>query len=156
MKRLHFKKEISAKAQHVYETMLGLKDKKTYEFWTASFNPTSTYEGNWEKGNKMLFVGEDEDGNKGGMVSKIVEHEPSKFVSIMHYGILAHNEEITTGEKVEKWAGGYENYSFQENEGTTTLIVELDAIEEYLDYFQEAYPTALDKLREFVEREKNG
>jgi hypothetical protein len=31
MENLQFKKEINATAQKVYETMLGLKDKTTYE-----------------------------------------------------------------------------------------------------------------------------
>ncbi len=55
MKKLQFKKEINATAQKVYETMLGLNDKSTYEYWTAEFNPTSTYEGNWEKGKQNSF-----------------------------------------------------------------------------------------------------
>lgn len=152
MKKLQFKKEINASAQKVYETMLGLQDKSTYEHWTSAFNPTSSYEGNWEKDSTIYFVGQDENGKKGGMVSKIEAHQPSKFVSILHYGFLDGDTEITTGEEVEKWAGGHENYSFEENKGITTLTVDMDAIEEYLDYFSTTYPTALDKLKEICER----
>jgi hypothetical protein len=132
--------------------MLGLKNKSTYEQWTATFNPTSTYEGNWDKGGKMLFLGTDENGKKGGMVSSIVEHQPALFVSINHYGILDGDNEITSGEQVEKWTGGYENYSFRENNGSTTLMVEIDTIEEYQDYFNDTYPLALDKLKEISEQ----
>lgn len=152
MQKLQFKKEINASAQKVYETMLGLKDKSTYEYWTATFNPTSTYEGNWEKGSKIRFVGVDENGKKGGMASEIVEHQPANFVSIRHYGFLDGDIEITTGEQVEKWAGGHENYSFQENNGITTLTVDMDTIEEYLEYFNDIYPKALDKLKEISEK----
>lgn len=67
------------------------------------------------------------------MVSEIVAHQPAKFVSIRHYGFLEGDNEITTGEQVEKWAGGHENYSFEENNGNTTVTVDLDTIEEYLD-----------------------
>jgi hypothetical protein len=42
-----------------------------YAQWTSLFNPTSTYEGSWDKGNKILFIGVDEKGEKGGMVSRI-------------------------------------------------------------------------------------
>lgn len=152
MKKLQFKKEINATAQKVYETMLGLKDKNTYEYWTAAFNPTSSYEGNWEKGSKIYFVGFDDNGKKGGMVSKIEEHQAAQFVSIMHYGFLDGDTEITTGEQVEKWAGGHENYSYQENNGITTVTVDMDSVEEYLDYFNNTYPVALDKLKEISER----
>lgn len=152
MQKLQFKKEINASAQKVYETMLGLKNKATYEYWTAAFNPTSTYEGSWNTGSKILFVGTDENGKKGGMVSEIVEHQPAHFISIRHYGFLDGDTEITTGEQVEKWAGGYENYSFQENKGITTVTVEMDAVDEYLDFFNNTYPKALDKLKEISEQ----
>ncbi|TDO96562.1 SRPBCC domain-containing protein [Flavobacterium sp. 245] len=148
MQKLQFKKEIKASAQKVYETMLGLKDKATYEYWVATFNPSSTYEGSWDKGSKILFVGVDENGKKGGMVSEIVEHKPANFVSIRHYGFLDGDTEVTTGEEVEKWAGGHENYNFQENNGITTVTVEMDTIDEYLDFFNNTYPKALDKLEE--------
>ncbi|MCB9034771.1 MAG: SRPBCC domain-containing protein [Chitinophagales bacterium] len=152
MQKIQYKKAINASAQKVYETMLGLKDKTTYEYWTATFNPTSTYEGSWNKGSKILFVGMDENGKKGGMVSEIVAHEPANFVSIRHYGFLDGDTEITTGEQVEKWASGHENYSFEEEHNITTVTVEMDVIDEYLDYFNNTYPKALDKLKEIAER----
>ena len=152
MEKIQFKKEINASAQKVYETMLGLKNKASYEHWTAAFNPTSTYEGSWDNGSKILFVGTDENGKKGGMVSEIVAHQPAEFVSIRHYGFLDGDTEITTGEQVEKWAGGHENYSFQENNGVTTVTVEMDSVDEYLDYFNNTYPKALDKLKEISEK----
>jgi hypothetical protein len=151
MKKLTFKTTINATAQKVYETMLGLTNKSTYEQWTAVFNPTSTYEGTWEKESKMLFVGVDENGKKGGMVSEIEAHQPAKFISIRHYGILDSDTEITNGEQVEQWAGGHENYSYQENKGITTVTVDIDVAEEYLDYFESTYPAALDKLKEISE-----
>ena len=152
MQKLQFRKEINAPAQKVYETMLGLKDKSTYEYWTATFNPTSTYEGTWTKGSKILFVGVDEKGKRGGMVSEVKENDPARFVSIRHYGFLDGDLEVTTGEQVEKWAGGHEDYKFEENNGTTTIIVELDTVDEYLDYFNTNYPKALDKLKEISEK----
>ena len=78
MQKLQFKKEINASAQKVYEVMLGLNDKSTYEYWTSAFNPTSTYEGSWEKGSKIHFVGTDENGKKGGMVSEVAENKPAE------------------------------------------------------------------------------
>ncbi|HIB36858.1 SRPBCC domain-containing protein [Mesonia sp.] len=152
MKKLNFHKEIDASAQKVYETMLGLKNKETYEFWTAIFNPTSTYEGNWDKGSKILFVGEDENGKRGGMISEIVEHLPAQKVSIRHYGFIDGDQEITTGEEVEKWAGGKETYIFEEKNKKTFLTVEMDTIENYETYFNECYPKALEKLKEITEQ----
>lgn len=152
MRKLEFKQEIKAPAQKVYELMLGLKDKSTYEFWTEAFNPTSTFEGNWEKGSKILFIGLDENGKRGGMVSKVEEHLPAKFVSLVHYGFVDGDNEVTSGEIVEQWAGGYEDYRFEETDGITTVIVELDSLEDHIDYFENSYPKALLKLKEIAER----
>jgi hypothetical protein len=49
MQKLQFKVSIAAPATKIYDTMLGLTSKATYEQWTALFNPTSTYEGSWDK-----------------------------------------------------------------------------------------------------------
>lgn|SRR5690554_2825111 len=151
MKKLQFKIVINAPVVKVYNTMLGLDNKATYEAWTAEFNPTSTYEGSWEKGTKILFIGTGENGEKGGMVAEIAEHIPNKFVSIRSYGILKGGTEITTGEEVEKWAGGLENYTFEENNGITTVTVEVDMIDDFVGYFSETYPKALNKLKAILE-----
>ncbi len=131
--------------------MLGMSNKTTYEQWTALFNPTSTYEGSWNKGSKILFVGTDDKGEKGGMVSEIFENIPNNFVSIRHYGLLQGNLEITEGPEVEKWANGFENYTFKDQLGSTTVIVDLDTTEDFLDYMNENYPKALSKLKEICE-----
>lgn len=151
MKKLQFTIDIHAPLSKVYDFMLGLNDKSTYEQWTALFNPTSTFEGTWEKGSKILFVGVDENGKKGGMVSRIVENIPMQFVSIQHYGLFKDNEEITEGPEVEKWANGFENYTFEENNGISRVIVDLDTTEEFEDYMNQAYPNALEKLKEICE-----
>lgn len=151
MQKLQFKVSINAPVAKIYDIMLGISNKSTYEQWTALFNPTSTYEGSWEKGSKMLFVGVDEKGEKGGMVSKIVDNIPDKFVSIQHYGLVNRGIEITEGPEVEKWANGFEDYHFDETNGTTIVTVELDTIEDFLSYMNEAYPKALNKLKEICE-----
>lgn len=151
MKRTQYKIDIKAPAATVYKTMLGLEDKSTYEAWTAEFNPSSTYEGSWDKGSKILFVGVGEDGQRGGMVSEIAENIPNQFVSIRHLGIVKGDTEITSGEEVENWIGAMENYSFEENNGMTTLTVDIDMVEDYIDYFDRAYPKALNKLKQTIE-----
>ncbi|MCM8568543.1 SRPBCC domain-containing protein [Gramella jeungdoensis] len=152
MKKLQFRKDINASAEKVYNTMLGIEDIETYQQWTSEFNPTSTYEGSWEKGAKIYFIGTDENGKRGGMVSEIADNIPFRFVSIRHYGILDGEKEITKGAEVDKWAGGLENYSFEENNGVTTVTIEVDAMEDYIDFFNKTFPKALDKLKEIVEK----
>lgn len=151
MKKTTFNINIDAPADKVYDVMLGISNKATYEQWTAPFNPTSSYEGSWTKGSKILFVGTDENGEKGGMVSRIAEITPNKFVSIQHYGLVKADVEITEGPEVEKWANGCENYTFEENNGTTVVTVDLDITDDFTDYMNETYPKALSTLKEICE-----
>jgi hypothetical protein len=152
MKRLHFKIRINAPLIKVYDVMLGISNKSTYEQWTALFNPTSTYEGSWNKGSKILFIGVDENGKKGGMVSEIAENIPNRFVSIRHYGIIKDDKEVTKGPEVEKWTGGYENYSFEENNGSVAVSVDVDTTGDFEDYMTETCPKALLRLKEICEQ----
>lgn len=152
MKKLQFSVNIHAPVDRIYDFMLGISSKSTYEQWTSLFNPTSTYEGTWDKGTKILFIGVDENEEKGGMVSRIVENIPNRFVSIQHYGLLKADKEITEGPEVEKWANGFENYTFEENNGTTTVTVDLDTNQDFSDYMNQTYPQALDKLKELCEK----
>lgn len=152
MKKIKFSVSINAPAKKVYDIMLGISNKSTYEQWTALFNPTSTYEGSWNKGSKMLFVGTDDKGEKGGMVSEIFDNIPNQFISIRHYGLVKGNEEITEGPEVEKWSNGFENYTFTESNGITSVNVNIDTTEDFMEYMKEVYPKALDKLKEICEK----
>ncbi|RIA09168.1 hypothetical protein OE09_0997 [Flavobacteriaceae bacterium MAR_2010_72] len=152
MKKLQFKIDIKASADKVYHTMLGIDNITTYEQWTSVFNPTSTYEGSWDKGSKIYFIGTDEKGKRGGMVSEIADNIPFRFVSIRHYGILDGDNEIIEGPEVEKWAGTLETYAFHETNGVTTVTVESEVTEDYLDYFNTTWVKALNKLKELAEK----
>ena len=145
---MHFEIDIDASAGKVYQTML---DKKKYSEWTAVFNATSHFEGSWKKGAKILFLGTDTDGTIGGMVSRIKENIPNRFVSIEHLGMVQAGKEIMSGDKVDQWAGAHENYSFTENNGHTHLKVDLDVAEEWKVYFTQMWPAALNKLKTICE-----
>lgn len=149
METLHFEKEINAKVDKVYKTML---DEAFYGEWTAVFNPTSRFNGSWEKGSRMLFLGTDHDGKVGGMASRIKENIPNKFVSIEHMGMIRGDIEITSEIELDDWAGAMENYTFTENNDNTLLSVDMDSSEEFTAYFTETWPEALNKLKEICER----
>ena len=145
---MHFEININANATKVFETML---DKKQYAVWTSEFNPESHFIGSWEKGSKILFLGSDEDGNMGGMVSRIQENIPNKFISIEHLGLVQNGNEITSGPEVEGWAGALENYTFKAENGKTLVSVDVDVNQEFKSYFLKTFPKALKKLKTICE-----
>jgi hypothetical protein len=151
MKKLSYHVEINASPEKVYDTMLGLSDKKTYEDWTALFEPSSTYEGSWDEGAKILFTSNADSDEKSGMVARIEKNAPAKFVSILHYGMLEKGQEITEGPKVEGWGNAHENYWFEPTSNGTKVKVEVDTKDEYVSFFDEVWPKALDKLKQICE-----
>lgn len=149
LEKLHFKVLIDAPVNEVYARMLSEED---YPKWTAIFNPGSHFKGSWEKGSKIVFLGSDEKGEMGGMLSRIKENIPYRFVSIEHLGLVQNGQEITSGAEVEAWAGALENYTFKEADGKTEVLVETDSNEEYAAYFSETWPKALNKLKAICEQ----
>lgn len=145
--KMTFEILIKASPEKVYQIMLA---DKSYRDWTSEFSAGSYYKGSWEKGSKILFIGPGENGEMG-MVSRIEENIPAKFVSIKHLGLVENGVEVTSGPSVEGWAGAFENYTFQEKDGMTLLKVDLDSNEEFKGYFETTWPKALDRLKSICE-----
>lgn len=148
MKKLRFSVEINAPKEKVWNTMF---NKDTYSVWTEAFSPGSRYEGSWDKGSKILFLGPGEKGDMG-MVSRIKENRPYEYVSIEHIGVIENGVEDTTSDSVKQWAGALENYTFKEFNGKTEVLVDMDSNDEYAEMFQGMWPRALDKLKELAEK----
>jgi uncharacterized protein YndB with AHSA1/START domain len=148
LETMHLQAIINAPVEKVYKTMLG---EQSYRQWTSVFSPTSFFRGSWEKGATIHFIGLDKDGGECGMVSRIRENVPNKFVSIEHRGVLKNGIEITDGQEVAGWAGALENYTFAANGNQTMLSVDMDANQEWHAYFAETWPKALNKLKEMCE-----
>ncbi|MCL4300417.1 MAG: SRPBCC domain-containing protein [Anaerolineae bacterium] len=150
MQRLHFSILINAPKDKVWHSML---DDKPYREWTKAFNEGSYYKGNLEKGSKILFLGPDPNtGEESGMVSRIAENKPYEFISIEHLGIVQNGVEDTTSEVARKWAPAFENYTFNDKDGATEVLVDIDIEDEHAQMFNEMWPEALRKLKELAEK----
>lgn len=149
MQKLHYSISINAPIKKVWDTML---QDETYRQWTSAFSEGGYYKGSWNKGAKIVFIGPDpETGEEGGMVSRIAENHPYEYISIEHIGIIKDGVEDTTSEEAKKWAPAYENYTFTEKDGMTTLEIEIDSLEENAEMFNEMWPKGLQKLKELAE-----
>lgn len=147
---MHFEIMIKAPVQKVWDTMLG---QESYKEWTSVFEPTSYYEGSWEQGSKMKFLGS----SGSGMISEIVENNLYKFISIKHLGEIKDGVEDTTSEAVVAWAPAFENYSFSSQDGETQLAVDMEMLaspetKAMKEMFEGMWPKALLKLKEICEK----
>lgn len=101
----------------------------------------------------MLFLGPDPAAPEieSGMVSRIAESRPYEFVSIEHVGIIRNGVEDLSSEEAKKWSPAFENYTFNEKNGGTELIIDMDVEDEYVDMFKKMWEDALHQLKTLVE-----
>jgi uncharacterized protein YndB with AHSA1/START domain len=149
MKKLHFSIVINAPKDKVWHTML---DQDTYRLWTEVFMPGSHYIGDWNRGSKIQFLGPDQKGKMGGMVSRIKDNKQYEFISIEHVGIVNDGVEDTSSEAVKSWAGALENYTFKEKDEKTEVLIDMDSNDEFEEMFRNTWPKALQRLKELAEK----
>lgn len=149
METLHHSIEINADKQKVWNTMLA---DKTYREWTKAFHEGSYYDGSWEKGSEIRFIGPDENLKLQGMYSRIKENIPYEFISIEHLGMIKDGEVDTTSEEAKKWTPSFENYTFTEKNGKTEVKVEMQTVAEYKKMMEEMWPKALKELKSLCEK----
>lgn len=144
MKTLHFSIRIQALREHVWKRML---EQDGYRQWTSAFCAGSYYEGSWDKGQRIRFLGPD---GSGGMTSMIVENRPYEFVSIRHLGEIVGGVDDTSGKS--GWTNALENYTFSTDGDATVVQVDVDTTPEFEKFMTEAWPKALSQLKELCER----
>ena len=86
-----------------------------------------------------------------GIVSRIKENRPLEYISIEHLGVVQNGQEETSNELVKEWAGAVENYTFEESNGTTKLMVDMDVESGCAEVFEASWPKALQRLKELAE-----
>lgn len=145
---LYFETHIQAAPEKVQRIMLA---DETYRDWTSLFHPGSYFEGNWEKGTDIRFLGPSDDGHQYGMLGRIKENIPGKVLEIEHYGVIDKGQEVTSGEAVAEWEGAQEIYYFREENGETVLTIVTDTTKQYKDHMLEAWQKALERLKELCE-----
>ena len=144
METLHYTNQIKASASKVWNTLF---DPENYKKWTSAFTAGSHAVTDWKEGSKILFL----DGKGMGMIAKIEKLVPEKFMSFQMQGEIMNGVEDLTSDRVKSYAGGHENYVLEEENGITTLRVDIDVTEEYREMMEGMWPGAMAKIKELSE-----
>ena len=136
---------INAKPEKVYKVLI---EEKSYNEWTKVFNASSRFEGSWNKGERIRFIGTDKEGNEGGMISRIKENIPNRYISIEHVGEFQNGKDNLEAH----WSGSLENYTLTAKNDHTVLDIDMDVVPEYISFFNETWPEALKKVKKLSER----
>lgn len=146
MADLHYSIIIQSPRPMVWDVMLS---PDTYREWAATFEPGSHYEGSWDQGSDIEFLGsESETGEVGGMFAQVVENRQHEYVSVAHLGEIRGSERVPYPGDTPV----LENYTFADISDGTHLSIDIIGFPDaYEDMMNGLWPKALDKLKELAE-----
>ena len=145
MEQLHYKITINAPKQIVWNTML---DPESYKQWVKTFSPNSQYEGQWLQDSTIKFI----DPNMGGTKALLEIVKPFEHIHARHVAILNKDgTEDTESEIANKWIGVTETYQLKDVNDGTELSIYIFTHEEFIEMFNDGWPTALEVLKGLCE-----
>ena len=140
MNNLEFKTEINASAENIWWC---LWNDFSYRKWTSVFHEGSYAVSDWKQGSKIHFLGPD----GGGMYSVIEEKTEFSQMTFKHIGEVKNFEEQPLDEKSKEWNGAIEAYNLQENNGITLLTATLQTNNDFISFFENVFPKALEIVK---------
>jgi len=139
--KLEFSIDIKAEKTKIWKA---LWDDSSYRKWAAVFFEGSyAVADNWEEGSKVLFLAPDQ----SGIYSLIEKHIPNKIIAFKHIGNVVKGKEQPVDEEAKKWSGTSEIYSLTEGADFITLTIEIDIMDEHLDFMKDRLQKALEKVK---------
>lgn len=102
-------------------------------------------EGVLKEGNEIQFISSV---NGYGVTSIVEKLIPNEFLLLKH---SADTQDKGQNLRDDQWTGGEESYSLKESDGVTSLTATFDVPPELVEYFNEAYPKAFNKIKELAE-----
>jgi uncharacterized protein YndB with AHSA1/START domain len=148
MPTLNFSISINATPDKLWQV---LWSDVTYRKWTSVFHPGSYAVSDWKEGSKVQFL--TPEGN--GMFSIIKECRLHEYMAFKHLGMVKNFEEQVNNEEIKQWGDAMETYQIKSENGLAILTVNVDAIDNYLDYFNNSFPKALAIIKELAEQPVN-
>ena len=144
MKTLQFTIEINAPTSKVWRV---LWDDATYRQWTTAFCEGSYAVSNWNEGDSIHFL----DPNGNGMYSIIDKKVDNQLMSFRHIGNILKLEEMPLDEETKLWSNSKETYELKEGNNQTTLTVTIDTLDNYVGFFNESMPKAIELIKNLSE-----
>lgn len=142
MKDMQFVIEINAPKEKVWAT---LWQDATFREWAGLIDPGTYMVGALEEGSEVQYISAE---NGYGVTSLVQKVTPNEFLLLRHQ---ADTQDSGERERKKEWTGGAESYALTQENDITTLTVAFDVPLELEEYFQDAYPKALDKVKELAE-----
>ncbi|CAM4399832.1 SRPBCC family protein [Flavobacterium terrigena] len=144
MTTLQFTVDINAPASKVWNV---LWDDVTYRKWTTAFCEGSYAVSNWNEGDSVHFL----DPNGNGMYSVIEKKIDNELMSFRHIGNIMDLKEMPLDEETKLWSNSKEIYELKEANNQTKLTVKVDTLENYVGFFNDHMPKAIELVKNLSE-----
>ena len=142
LNRLQFSIKIKADKSRIWRA---LWDDSSYREWASIFFEGSyMIANNWENGSTVFFLSPDQ----SGIYSIIESHIPNTSISLKHIGKVLKGKEQPIDNETKKWTGATEIYTLTEETDSITLSVQIDVLDEHLDFMTSTFPRALEKIKD--------
>ena len=139
--RLEFSVEIKAEKTSIWKA---LWNDNSYRKWASVFFEGSyAVSDNWKEGSIVHFLGPDQ----SGIYSIIEKHIQNKIIRFKHIGSVVNGKERPIDNESKKWSGATEVYTLTETNDTRILAVEIDVLDEHLEFMTNTFPLALEKIK---------
>jgi hypothetical protein len=139
--RLKFSIDIKAEKTTIWKA---LWDENSYREWVSVFFEGSyAVTDDWKEGSKVHFLAPDQ----SGIYSIIEKHIPNTNIQFKHIGHVLTGKEQPIDDETNKWSGATEIYALTEGKNTNTLEVEIDVMDEHLEFMTNTFPQALKKIK---------
>lgn len=136
--------DINASKERVWDVLL---NNKFTQIWHAEFSEGSHAETDWKVGSKASFT----DKSKGGLVGKVITHEPNEVIAVEYQGVVVNGVEDYSSNDARNVQGGLEKYQLSEKKGVTHLSIACDMGEVFFESMSLAWDKALQKIKQLSE-----
>ena len=139
--KLEFSININAEKTTIWKA---LWDEKHYRDWAGVFYEGSYYiTDHWKEGSKIMFLGPD----NNGIYSIIETHSPNNIIQFKHIGKVIEGKEQPIDSETENWSGATETYSLIEGIDSITVFIQIDVLDEHLEFMSAKFPLALEIVK---------
>lgn len=142
MQEMKYTIDIHAPKNIVWST---LWQDETFREWAGIIDPGTYMTGELKEGNEVQFISAE---NGYGVTSLVVKVIPKESLVLLHH---ADTKEHGESKRDKEWTGGKESYELTEKNGITTLTAAFDVPVQMKEYFSDAYPKALDRVKYLAE-----
>ena len=102
---------------------------------------------NWNEGDSVHFLAP----NGDGMYSVIEKKIDNQLMSFRHIGNIKDFKELPLDEETKLWCNSKETYELKEENNQTQLTVSINALENYVGFFNETMPKAIELIKNLSE-----